>query len=142
MLAINIGNSLKLKIYNSRFIKYFRLGQECSYSMILAIIFIIYEDENSRGFSSSTRFRLEASFCILVGLNILIEFVILVKNLGRLFTCCKKKELNKVHPLDQQNPTHDSATANWQHLDQSTKNEEDNSTSQLRIVDHENWEIE
>lgn len=104
MLAISLGQNFKFKIHQSRFIKIFRLIQECSYSIILAIVWILYQDESSGGFSKEVRFRFEVSFCLLIGVNILMEFVILLKEITGVFIRCKKKTTSKIHPQEGKIP--------------------------------------
>jgi hypothetical protein len=96
-MVVSIIHAKKHTLFKSRLLKVFRLSQEASFALILSLIVKLYFSDNSGP-------ALIISFLFLLGLNILLELILLVKDLSRAF--CKKKSkkpnLNKLEPLELQ----------------------------------------
>ncbi len=93
--------SIKHKFFNSKFTKIVRLIQEFSYTLILSFIFLFYLDkEYSTLIGDKTKYNLVLTIMIVVVLNLLMEVVVVIKEI--ITTCrekCKKrKKLNQVMP--------------------------------------------
>lgn len=102
-LILNAVNFRRHTIFEHRLTKFVRIIQDISFTLMMALICVLYFEQKKAVMNSTLKLIIVGSFLILVIINILLELVIMVKELGS--SCCKKKnpktKNNQVQPLVQ-----------------------------------------
>jgi hypothetical protein len=96
--------SFKLKFFKSKFTKYIRVFQEFSFALILIFIGTFFMDKmNNSTLKDKSKYNLVLTIIIVVVVNVLMELVVILKEILSAINKKFKKPKNKVAPQHKVN---------------------------------------
>lgn len=89
-LVLSTINNARYSVFESKFTKVFRFFQDLSFTILMAIMCLLYLDENWQIIPEWLRSGFAIAVVVLVISNILMEFMILVRE-GWKYCCSRKR---------------------------------------------------